>query len=64
MPSPTRPFTLSDAEQVAAPPPVYPPQELPLPAQQNSDGVAHSPSIKWPEAGGSDDLVKPYKSLR
>jgi hypothetical protein len=64
MPQPARPFALPADETAAPPPPVWPPQPLPTPSQQGSDGVAHSPTIKWPPAGGPNDAAKPYRSLR
>jgi hypothetical protein len=55
---------MSDGERPQPKPPVYPPQVLPLPSETDSDGIMHSPTIKWPAAGGPDDARLPYKNLR
>jgi hypothetical protein len=63
-------FKISDGETSAPLPPVQPPQRLPLPSSENSNGREHSPSIPWPPALDTPagetipGPAKPYKSLR
>jgi hypothetical protein len=61
-----KPFRFASDGEVPAPLPhdMVPPTKLPDDSERNSDGTMHSPSIKWPVAGGLDDAAKPFKSLR
>lgn len=63
-PAADRTSRMGDGETPTPPPHSPPTSKMPDDAEVDSDGKMHSPSIKWPAAGGPDDAAKPFKNLR
>ena len=69
MPNPDRPFRIpgdmGDGEVAAGPPPVVPPQPLPLPSSEEGYDLVHSKTVVWPAAQQNPDQAgPPWKNMR